>query len=91
MTTITPHADLLPSHPTVRDFRRLAANVTLARYSVDPACRWDPEEVAERLWENRDGFPFPGLAIAAVRAAVSYTGIRTPSGIGHYIAGMVRE
>lgn len=82
--------DLLPTVGTVPDFRRLAAIVTTARHQVDPGCRWDHEDVAEQLWENQDGLPFIGLARAAVRAA-RYTGIKTPAGIGRYVAGVVQQ
>jgi|GEM_PF-3869709 hypothetical protein len=81
--------DLLPTQPTVRDFRRLGAVVTTARYRIDPECDWNQEDLAETLYENQDGLPFPILARAAMQAA-RYPGIKTPAGIGRYVSGLVQ-
>jgi hypothetical protein len=78
-------ADLLPTEPTQADFRRLGAIVTMARYRQDPACLWNQEEVAEKLWDAQDGLPFVGLARAAMRAARNPS-VKTPASVGHYVA-----
>lgn len=87
MSTQTANPDLLPTEATMADFRRLAALVTTVRYRIEPECRWNHEDVAEQLWENQDGLPFCGVALAAMRAARD-TSIKTPADIGRHIAGV---
>lgn len=58
-------ADRIPTEPTPRDFRRVAAVVTLQRYRVDPKSRWHQDDVVEKLWQARNTMPFPDLAILA--------------------------
>lgn len=80
--------DVLPTEPTVRDFRRLGAIVAMARYRRDPECIWNHEDVSKQLWDSKDGLPFVGLARAAMRAARDAS-IKTPADVGRHVAELI--
>lgn len=61
--------EILPTRPTVRDFRRLGAIVSMARGRTRPDAPWAPEDVAEQLWNSKDLLPFPSLATYAMAVA----------------------
>lgn len=86
-STVNP--DALPVEPTVADFRRLGAIVTMARYRMDHDCLWNQEDVAEQLWGSKDAMPFSSLARVAVWLAREPR-IKTPGGIRLYMSGVIQ-
>lgn len=84
-TTIT---DTLPTRPTVRDFHRLGAIVSLARGRTRPDAPWAPDAVAEQLWNSKELLPFHSLAIHAIAVAKDprYKGVGV---IHHAAAGKI--
>ncbi len=81
--------DLIPTEPTPRDFRRVAAIVTLNRYRADPKSMWHQDDVVEKLWQARNTMPFPELAIqaGAVARDLQY---KTPHAIYLVAAGVIK-
>ena len=81
--------DLLPTEPAHRDFRRVAAIVTLERHRVDPKSLWHQDDVVEKLWQARNTLPFPDLAILA-GAVARDTQYKGTSAIYFVAAGVIK-
>ena len=81
-------AAVLPARPTVRDFHRLGAIVSMARGRTRPDAPWAPDDVAEQLWNSRDLLPFPSLATYAMTVAkdARFKGVKV---IHHAAAGVI--
>jgi hypothetical protein len=80
--------DVLPTEPTVRDFHRLGAKVSIARFHADPESVWSPDAAAEQCWESRDLMPFPILAHHALAVARDQR-FKSPEDIYRIAAGVI--
>lgn len=81
--------DLIPTEPTAREIRRVAAIVSMRRGFIRPDAPWAPDDCANSLWTARNTMPFPDLAVLAVAVAADpqYVG---PGSIHLVAAGVIK-